>query len=280
MQNNYNKQNPRKSISNNYIGSWGPVVKAKGQNFSVKYRNATGERKQIALFFGDLLALMSRNAHLAYRTDEGVEVEAVGGGKILINDASIVDSGENITLFDDPTLLQKFKSEIDCIWNDGIENIAVNGNVIYAESEDSDYVSSEIDFPSVNALQKRIAEIPHILSSVKVTVNDETILNDASFIYKDIVAYQKTGEEVIKFSSFIGDNQYREKQVTINPATLRKVIQLDHQSLLVLSLPGLTGSTAEMTLDFNLLALTDLAKLSIEDAVQKMTNSVASVSVQ
>ncbi len=279
------KRPQRRDFSDNYIGQVGKLVKGKSESFSATFRNSTGEKKYIALFIGNLIAMSAMNHGFSQRTEGedknqviiGTEMLTLGGAKVLINTEQTAPAqGQEVILFDSPELLKKYMSEIDCIWNDGIENIEsdVSGNVLYANGVDS-YVSQESDLVSVNQLHNQIAEVPHIINSMRLSANDATILNDAAFIYKDLKSYRKTGEDIFKVSKYMTENQYQNNKVTINTARKEnRIIQLDYQSLLVLALPGISGGTAQLTIDFDMTAITDLAKLSIEDAVKQMTKSL------
>ena len=273
----------RRTFTDNYIGQVGPVVQGKGENFSVTFRNSTGESKKIALFYGVLLSLLARNTiwqnHLKEPDNpdsfEYATLTAIGGERVPASDTQKNAIESEIIMFDDPTLLKRFHQEIACVWNDGINSIAqgIAGNVLYYDA--NGYVSQETNLVSVNALQAAIGNIPMIVNEIKATANDENVINDAYLYYKDLESVKESGAEKFLFSSFINEDQYNAKKATINTLKkFNKIIQLDHRSLLVLELPGISGGTAQMTLDFNVTTIKDIAKLSIESAVRQMTGTV------
>lgn len=276
---NYNN-NQRRNLSDNYIGQVGALVQTEGANFSVTLRNSTQEKKHVALFVGDLLPLLMKS-HTIFAVEDGSSnkigeaLRAVGGFLVQINEETdaITVADEIQTLFDDPTILKKYMERVDAVLNNGFDALNVAGKVIYSEA-DGKHITVESDVVDINSIHNQVNRVSHLLNDIVVSVNDKTILDSAALYYKNLKAYSSTGEDVFKFLNFKSEQQTIETQITINTKKrYNKVITLDENSLLVLALPGLTGGTAEMTLNFNLTALNDISKMSIDAVVNNMTGN-------
>lgn len=268
-QKNYN----RPPFTRNMVGGAG--VMTQGEDFQIKIYNATGVTKQIAIFPGAALPLLCRQP--ATGENSGVTPAADGiyaiGGAIVPADLA---TEQNVIVFDNPEKLKKYLSEIDAVLNSGIESndSSVTGKVIYCDTfttASKKYLGYETDLKDIDDFLNKVAQVPMIIDSIKITGDSAETINNAYLKYKDMTAYADQGETKFPFNVFTDAKNNQDNMITVNTfEKWKKLLQIDHSSLIVLSMPGSSTGTTTMTLNFNVKKVKDLAALSIENAINEL----------